>query len=45
MSRFAFRLGYAYDQYRYTGDLAKRDVSAHGPYLGIGIRFGAGPIF
>lgn len=41
VSRFALELGYRYDGVRYDGDdPVELDLDAHGPYLGLGIRFG-----
>ena len=47
MSRFAIRLGYGYEKIKYSSSSGPltRDVSTHGPFLALGIRFGAGPTF
>jgi hypothetical protein len=39
------RLGYGYQKVNYSSDHVVLDVSMHGPFLGLGFRFGAGPIF
>jgi len=47
VSRFAIRLGYGYDKIKYSSSSGPLtlDVWTHGPFLALGIRFGAGPTF
>lgn len=40
VSRVAIRAGYRYDRINYDHDRLSLTVHAHGPYLGVGIRFG-----
>jgi hypothetical protein len=47
VARLAIRLGYGYDKLKYSSssDRLTLDVSMHGPFIALGIRFGAGPTF
>lgn len=47
VSRVAIRLGWGYDKLKYSSSTRRLDldVSMNGPFVALGIRFGAGPIF
>lgn len=45
VSRLALRLGYGYMMLDESSARLKLDVSTHGPFVAMGIRFGTGPTF